>query len=83
MPSVQTMEDLFREGLKDLYYAEKEILKALDKTMKKTASEELKDAFMTHRSQTEGQIERLERVFQSIEQKPKGKTCQGIRGIIE
>jgi ferritin-like metal-binding protein YciE len=79
----KTLHDLFEDGLKDIYYAEKKILTALPKMAKATQSEELTAAFEKHRTETEHQIERLERVFQSLDQPAKGKKCPGIEGILE
>lgn len=82
MPAIETLDDLFHDGLKDIYYAEKEIMTTLDRSMKKIGSEELREALMVHRKETEQQIQRLEQVFQTIEQKARGKTCPSIQGII-
>jgi ferritin-like metal-binding protein YciE len=79
----KTLNDLFEDGLKDIYYAEKKILSALPKMAKATRSEELASAFQQHRDETEQQVERLEQVFHAIDQQPKGKKCPGIDGIIE
>lgn len=83
MSSVTTLNDLFEETLKDIYYAEKAILKALPKMAKKASSETLAEAFNTHFEQTQGQVERLEQVFEQIGVKAKGKQCPAIDGIIE
>ena len=80
---MKTLEDLFLDGLKDIYYAEKQILKALPKMAKGAESEDLTAAFEKHRQETQGQIQRLEQVFELIGEKPKGKTCPAINGIIE
>jgi len=80
--TIKTMDDLFVETLKDMYYAEKQILKALPTMVKKANAEELKDALETHRQETEGQIDRLEQVFQMLEEPVRGRKCQGIEGII-
>ncbi|HEX8664801.1 MAG TPA: ferritin-like domain-containing protein [Beijerinckiaceae bacterium] len=77
------LEDLFLNTLKDIYYAEKQILRALPKMAKAAESEELREAFQTHRAETEGQIERLEQVFEAIGKRAQGKTCEAIQGIIE
>lgn len=77
------LDELFLDTLKDIYYAEKKILSALPKMKKAADSEELAAAFEKHRGETEGQVERLERVFEIIEEKPKGKKCPAIDGIIE
>jgi len=79
----KTLDDLFHDTLKDIYFAEKKILATLPKMAKAAQSEELEAAFEKHRTETEGQIERLEKVFAVIEQKPQGKTCAAINGITE
>jgi ferritin-like metal-binding protein YciE len=79
---MKTMEDLFYAMLQDVYYAEKQLLKALPKMAKKTANEELQTAFIEHREQTEGQVERLEKAFEMLGKKAKGKKCEAILGII-
>jgi ferritin-like metal-binding protein YciE len=78
-----TLEDLFSETLKDIYFAEKQILRALPKMAKQAASPELKQAFETHRAQTEGHIERLDEVFELLGKPARGKTCEAILGIID
>jgi ferritin-like metal-binding protein YciE len=77
------LDDLFHDTLKDIYFAEKKILATLPKMAKAAQSAELKAAFEKHRTETEGQIERLEKVFAVIEKKPQGKTCAAIVGITE
>lgn len=77
------LNDLFHETLKDIYYAEKQILRALPRMAKNAQSDELRQAFEQHRTETEGQIERLEKVFESIGKSPRGKTCDAIIGIID
>ena len=77
------LEDLFLDGLKDIYYAEKKILKALPKMAKGAMSEEVAAAFEKHLAETEGQVERLEEVFESLGKPARGKTCPAIDGIIE
>jgi ferritin-like metal-binding protein YciE len=79
----KTLTNLFEDTLKDIFYAERKILAALPKMMKAAQSDELKAAFEKHRGETEGQIQRLEEVFDLIGQKPKGKTCPAIDGILE
>src|SRR6478752_6617483 len=79
----KTLDDLFHDTLKDIYFAEKKILATLPKMAKAAQNEELKAAFEKHRTETEGQIERLEKVFAVIEKKPQGKTCAAIVGITE
>ncbi|MET4518233.1 DUF892 family protein [Bradyrhizobium sp. I1.7.5] len=79
----KTLDDLFHDTLKDIYFAEKKILATLPKMAKAAQNEELKAAFEKHRTETEGQIERLEKVFAVIEKKPQGKTCAAIVGITD
>jgi ferritin-like metal-binding protein YciE len=81
--STKRLEDLFLDGLKDIYYAEKKILKALPKMAKGAESEEVTAAFEKHRMETEGQVERLEQVFDLLDKPARGKTCPAIDGILE
>jgi len=82
MAKSKTLNDLFHDTLKDIYYAEKKILSALPKMAKAAQSEDLKAAFEKHEGETEEQITRLEQVFDEIDAKPQGKTCDAILGII-
>ena len=77
------LDELFHDTLKDIYFSEKKILSTLPKMAKAAQSEELKAAFEKHYTETEGQIERLEKVFAVIEKKPQGKTCAAIVGITD
>ncbi|HEV7335078.1 MAG TPA: ferritin-like domain-containing protein [Bosea sp. (in: a-proteobacteria)] len=79
----KALDDMFHDMLKDVYYAEKQILKALPKMAKAAKSPELKKAFETHREETEGHVERLGEVFEVIGKAPRGKTCDAILGILE
>jgi ferritin-like metal-binding protein YciE len=79
----KTLDDLFEETLKDIFYAEKKILGALPKMAKAAQSEELKEAFQKHEKQTEEHVSRLEKVFELIDVSPRGKKCEAIEGIIE
>lgn len=79
----KTLEDLFHETLKDIYFAEKKILTALPKLAKAANSDELRAAFEKHHAETEAQVERLEEVFEMIDKPAKGKTCPAILGLIE
>ncbi|RYE51004.1 MAG: ferritin-like domain-containing protein [Hyphomicrobiales bacterium] len=79
----KTLEDLFHETLKDIYYAERKILKALPKMARGTTSSELRAAFEKHQEETQGQIDRLQQVFELIGKPARGKTCPAIEGIIE
>jgi ferritin-like metal-binding protein YciE len=69
--------------LQDVYYAEKQLLRALPQMAKKASSEQLSQAFLEHRDQTQGQIERLDEAFEMIGKKPRGKKCDAILGIIQ
>jgi ferritin-like metal-binding protein YciE len=79
----KTLDDLFYETLKDIYYAEKKILKALPKMAKGAQAPDLKAAFEKHRDETEGQVERLDQVFEIFGRRAMGKTCPAIDGILE
>ena len=83
MAKDKTLQDLFLDTLKDIYFAEKKILTALPKMAKAAQSEDLKAAFKKHEGETEQQVERLEKVFKSIGETPKGKTCDAIMGILD
>jgi ferritin-like metal-binding protein YciE len=83
MPAKQkTLEDLFLIGLKDIYHAEKSLVRALRKMAKAAESEQLRSAFETHRTETEGQVERLEQVFEMLGKRPQAKTCEAMQGIL-
>jgi ferritin-like metal-binding protein YciE len=79
----KTLNDLFLTTLKDVYYAEKAILRALPKMAKAAESGDLKEAFVKHRDETAGHVERLEQIFDNLGKKASGKTCEAIKGIIE
>lgn len=79
----KTMNDLFVDQLKDIYYAEKQILRALPKMAKAADEEEVRKAFEMHRTETEAQIERLEQVFELAGVAARGKTCEAIVGILD
>jgi ferritin-like metal-binding protein YciE len=81
--SVGTIEELFVDELKDLYSAEKQITKSLPKMAKAASTPELKEAFESHLKETEGQIERLDRVFEILGKSPRGKVCNGMKGVLE
>jgi len=83
MAKEKTFDDLFLDTLKDIYYAERKILRALPKMARAAQSEELKAAFQQHKEETEGQIERLQQVFEVLGKRAQGKTCPAIEGIIE
>lgn len=77
------LNDLFLDTLKDIYFAEKQILKALPKMAKAANSDKLRAAFEKHHGETEGQVERLEQIFESLGKPARGKTCDAILGILE
>ncbi len=83
MAQAGTLHDAFIDELRDTYDAEKQLIKALPKLAKAAASTDLRAAFESHLEETRGHVERLEQVFQSLEEKPRGKHCEGIAGIIE
>jgi ferritin-like metal-binding protein YciE len=83
MPAIETLHDAFLDELRDAYDAEKQLLKALPKMAKAAESNALRTAFETHRQETEGHVERLEQVFGSLEERVRGKHCDGMAGIIE
>jgi len=83
MAETATLHDAFLDELRDVYDAEKQLTKALPKLAKAASSEELRAAFQEHLEETNGHIERLEEVFGALDEKAKGKHCDGIAGIIE
>ncbi|HEV8335193.1 MAG TPA: ferritin-like domain-containing protein [Candidatus Polarisedimenticolia bacterium] len=78
-----TLEALYVEQLKDLYSAEKQILKALPKMIKAAGHQKLKEAFSAHERQTQTHVERLEQIFKGLEVSPKGKKCVGMEGLLK
>ena len=80
--SVENLQELFLDELKDLYSAEKQITKALPKMVKAATTPELKQAFETHLEETNGQIGRLETIFEKLGKKGTGKTCEGMKGVL-
>jgi ferritin-like metal-binding protein YciE len=83
MASEKTLDDLFLDTLKDIYYAEKQIVKTLPKMAKAAQSEELKAGFEQHAVESEGHVERLEEIFELLGKPARGKTCDAILGIID
>lgn len=83
MATTKTLDDLFLDGVKDIYYAERQILKALKKMIRGAKDAKLKAAFEKHLQETEGQVERLVQVFELLEKPARGKTCPAINGILE
>jgi ferritin-like metal-binding protein YciE len=80
--ALKTLNDLFLHTLKDIYYAERQILRALPKMAKQAGSPELKQAIEKHRAETEGQVERLQRVFEMCNTAARGVRCDAIEGIL-
>src|SRR3954453_23581076 len=80
---IKTLDDLFMHQLQDIYYAEQQITKALPKMISKATDPTLKQGFETHLHETEGQIKRLEHVFQMHGHKPKAVDCPAVDGIIK
>src|SRR4026209_2778592 len=83
MAEAGTLHDAFIDELRDTYDAERQLTKALAKLAKASSNPKLRDAFATHLEETQGQIQRLEQVFESLDEKVRGKHCDGIAGIIE
>jgi ferritin-like metal-binding protein YciE len=81
--SLDSLEKLFIEELKDIYNAEKQLTRALPRMAKAAESQELSQAFTNHLRETEGQIQRLDRVFKEVGQAVRGKKCKGMEGLIE
>ncbi len=83
MAKMQTLEDMYMDLLKDLYSAEKQLVKALPKMAKAADASDLQDAFQEHLQQTEGHVNRLEQIFSQMEGSPRGKKCVGMEGLIK
>jgi len=83
MAKMMTLRDLFVEQLRDVYHAEGQLVKALPKMAKNASNPDLTAAFTEHLEETKGQVERLERVFEAIGEKAKGKKCQAMEGLVE
>ena len=79
----QDLKQLYIDELKDLYNAENQLVKALPKMAKAANSEELRNGFEEHLEQTKGHVQRLEQIFEMLDENPKGKTCKGMQGLIE
>lgn len=82
MAKEKTLEDLFHDTLKDIYYAERKILKTLPKMARAAQSDKLKAAFEKHKDETQGHVERLQQVFELMGKRAQGKTCDAIEGIV-
>ena len=81
--SADNLREALVDEIRDLYNAEKQLVKALPKMAKGASSDELREAFESHLEETEGQVTRLERVFEALDEKPRGKHCAGMAGIVE
>ena len=80
---IETLQDLFVDELRDLYDAEKQLTKALPKMADAATSQELRQAFESHLSETEGHVERLERIFAQLDEKSSGQTCEAMKGLVK
>jgi ferritin-like metal-binding protein YciE len=81
--SMDSLHDLYVDELKDLYNAENQLVKALPKMAKKASAPELKKAFEDHLQQTKGHVDRLDKIFKGLGEKPTGKTCKAMKGLVE
>ena len=81
--TVKTLNDLFVETLKDLYYVEKKLVKTLPKMAEKASSDDLRQAIEEHLAETETHVERLEQVFELLDQRPSAKTCEALEGLLK
>jgi len=80
---METLNELFEDTLKDVYFAENEILKALPKLATKATSEDLKQAFLDHAEETKGQVKRLDQIFKLLGKKAEGKECHALKGLVK
>jgi ferritin-like metal-binding protein YciE len=83
MATTKSLNDLLLNFMQDIYYAERQILKALPKLAKAAQNEQLKEAFLHHREETQGQVERLQKAFDVLGKRARGQTCEAINGLIE
>ena len=81
--AVKTLQDMFLHELRDIYHAEKQLLRALPKMARAASSDKLKQAFEQHAEETKGQVERLEQVFEQLDQRTRGKPCEAMQGLVE
>jgi ferritin-like metal-binding protein YciE len=81
--SMDSLKDLYIDELKDLYNAENQLVKALPKMAKKASAPQLKRAFQDHLEQTRGHVDRLEKIFKALGEKPTGKVCKAMKGLVE
>jgi len=80
---LDTLRKLYVEELRDVYNAEQQLVKALPKMAKGASSDELREAIETHLTETKGHVERLEQIFEGLDESPKGKTCKAMKGLVE
>jgi ferritin-like metal-binding protein YciE len=83
MAAMKSLNDLLLTFMQDVYYAERQILKALPKMAKAAQNEQLRQAFTHHREETQGQVERLQKAFEALGKRARGQTCEAINGLIE
>ena len=83
MATTKTLNDLMLSFMQDIYYAERQILKALPKMAKAAQNEDLKQALMHHREETQGQVDRLQKAFDALGKRARAQTCEAINGLIE
>jgi ferritin-like metal-binding protein YciE len=81
--SLDTLQALFLEELKDVYHAEKQLVQALPKLARAAGNAELRQAFTSHLEETEGHVQRLEQIFRDLGETPKGKRCKGMAGLVD
>ncbi len=81
--AIKTAQDFFVDELKDIYSAEKQAIRAYPKLAKSASSPQLKEALQTHLEETKGQVERLDQVFEILEKRSSGKTCEAMKGLVE
>ena len=81
--AVKTLQDLFQETLRELYYVETKLVKTLPKMTEKASSQDLKDAIESHLGETEAHVQRLEQVFQLLDMKPQAKKCEALEGLLK
>ena len=80
---MENLQELLVDELRDIYSAESQLLKAMPRMAKKASHPELRQALETHMQETQGQVQRLEQIFEQLGEKPKGKTCEAMKGLLE
>jgi len=83
MPATKNLNDLLMSFMQDVYYAERQILKALPKMAKASHNDQLKQAFLHHREETQGQVDRLQKAFEILGKRARGSTCEAMNGLVE